>query len=34
VTVPKQPSDAGIAPCLLLIGLEWFDNVKEVKGES
>jgi hypothetical protein len=34
VTVPKQPSDAGIDPSLLLIDLERFDNVEEVNGEG
>jgi hypothetical protein len=29
--VPKQPSDAGIDPYLLLIDLERFDNVEEVE---
>jgi len=34
VTVPGKPSDAGIDPYLLLIDLERFDNVEEVKIES
>ncbi len=34
VTVPGKPSDAGIDPYLLLIDLEWFDNVEEVEMES
>ena len=34
VTVPKQPSDAGIDPYLLLIDLERFDNVEKVNIES
>jgi hypothetical protein len=33
VTVPREPSDAGIDPYLLLIDLERFDNVEEVKIE-
>lgn len=33
VTVPKEPSDAGIDPYLLLIDLERFDNVEEVDVE-
>ena len=33
VTVPRQPSDAGIDPYLLLIDLERFDNVEEVEIE-
>ncbi|HYN80167.1 MAG TPA: ABC transporter permease [Gemmatimonadaceae bacterium] len=34
VTVPRKPSDAGIDPLHLLIELERFDNVEEVKIES
>ncbi|HEX7176061.1 MAG TPA: hypothetical protein VF240_12440 [Pyrinomonadaceae bacterium] len=34
VTVPREPSDAGIDPYHLLIDLERFDNVEEVKIES
>lgn len=33
VTVPRQPSDAGIDPYHLLYELERFDNVEEVKVE-
>ena len=34
VTVPREPSDAGIDPYHLLIDLERFDNVEEVEIES
>ncbi|HEX2203174.1 MAG TPA: hypothetical protein VHG91_07740 [Longimicrobium sp.] len=34
VTVPKQPSDAGIDPYVVLIDTERFDNVEEVEIES
>lgn len=34
VTVPREPSDAGIDPYLLLIDLERFDHVEEVEIES
>ena len=34
VTVPHEPSDAGIDPYVLLIDLERFDNVEEVEIES
>lgn len=34
VTVPREPADAGIDPYHLLIELERFDNVEEVKIES
>jgi hypothetical protein len=34
VTVPREPSDAGIDPYHVLIDLERFDNVEEVKIES
>lgn len=33
VTVPREPSDAGIDPYHLLIELERFDNVEEVTIE-
>jgi ABC-2 type transport system permease protein len=34
VTVPREPSDAGIDPYVVLIDLERFDNVEEVEVES
>ena len=34
MTVPKQPSDTGIDPYVVLIDLERFDNVEEVDIES
>ena len=34
VTVPREPSDAGIDPYHLLIDMERFDNVEEVRIES
>ena len=34
VTVPREPSDAGVDPYLVLIDLERFDNVEEVEIES
>ena len=33
MTVPEQPSDAGIGPYLVLIDLERFDSVEEVEIE-